>query len=115
MEFNADMVMSDQDVEPFHRALRLMEHVFRTLLTGSLVENLCDMLKALGTRGTAEPQRPSPEELLRVQMETDQRVTVGPEDEFEPDWGAAPGPRAWSCRPSRRSPWTMAPWRSGTG
>ena len=91
VEFNDDLVMSDQDVEPLHRALRLMEHVFRTLLTGSLVENLCDLLKALGTRGTAEPQRPRPEELLRVQMETDQYVTVGPEDEFEPDWGAGPG------------------------
>ena len=55
MEFNDDLVMPDQDVEPLRRALRLMEHVFRTLLTGSLVENLCDLLKALGTRGTAEP------------------------------------------------------------
>ena len=83
--------MSDEDMEPLHRALSLMEHVFRTLLTGSLVENLSNLLKALGTRGTAEPRRPSPEELLRVQMETDQCVTVGPEDEFEPDWGAGPG------------------------
>ena len=24
-------------------------------------------------------------------METDQCVTVGPEDEFEPEWGAGPG------------------------
>jgi len=90
VEFNDDMVMY-LDVEPLHRALRLMEHVFRTLLTGSLVENLCVLLKALGTRGTAEPQRPRPEELLRVQMETDQYVSAGPEDEFEPDWGAGPG------------------------
>ncbi len=33
VEFNDDLVMSDQDVEPLHRALRLMEHVFRTSLT----------------------------------------------------------------------------------
>jgi len=91
VEFHHDLVMSDEDIEPLHRALSLMEHVFRTLLTGSLVENLSNLLKALGTRGTAEPQRPSPEELLRVQMETDQCVTAGPEDEFEPDWGAGPG------------------------
>ena len=68
-----------------------MEIVFQTLLTRSLIENLCVLLKALGIRGTAEPQRPRPEELLRVQMETDQYVTVGPEDEFEPDWRVGPG------------------------
>ena len=69
MEFTDDWVVSDQDIDPLHRALSLMEPVFRTLLTGSSVENLCNLLKALGTRGTAEPQRPSPEELLRVHME----------------------------------------------
>jgi len=37
VEFNDDLVMSDQDVEPLHRALRLMEPVFQTLLTGSLI------------------------------------------------------------------------------
>ena len=89
--FNDDRVMSDQDIDPLHRALSLMEPVFRTLLTGSLDENLRNLLKALGTGGTAEPQRPSPQELLRVQMETDQCITAGPEDEFEPDWGAGPG------------------------
>ena len=91
VEFNDDMVMSDQDVEPLHRPIRLMEPVFRTLLTGSLVENLRNLLKALGTCGTAEPQRPSPEELLRVQMETDRYVAAGTEDDSEPDWGAGPG------------------------
>jgi hypothetical protein len=91
VEFNDDMVISDLDFEPLHPAHCLMEHVFRTLLTGSLVENLSNLLKALGTRGTAEPQRPSPEELLRVHMETDQCITAGLEDEFEPDWGAGPG------------------------
>ena len=78
VEFNDDRAMSDQDIDPLRRALSLMEPVFRTLLTGSLVENLLDQLKALGTRGTAEPHRPKPEELLRVQMETDQYVTAGP-------------------------------------
>jgi len=34
VEFNDDMVMSDLDVEPLHRALRLMEHVFQTLVDG---------------------------------------------------------------------------------
>ena len=29
--------------------------------------------------------------LLTIQMETDQYVAAGPEDEFEPDWGAGPG------------------------
>ncbi len=68
-----------------------MEHVFQTLLTGSWIENLSVLLTAQGTRGTAVPQHPRPEELLRVQMETDQYVSVGPEDEFEPDWGVGPG------------------------
>ena len=58
MEFKDDMVMSDLDVEPLHRALRLMEHVCQTLLTGSLTENICVQLKALGTRGTAGPGAP---------------------------------------------------------
>ena len=40
VEFNDDMVMSDLEVEPLRRALRLMEHVFQTLLTGSLIETL---------------------------------------------------------------------------
>ena len=80
VEFNDDLVMSDQDIDQFRRALSLMEPVFRTLLTGSLIENICVLLKALGIRGTAEPQRPRPEELLRVQTETDQYVIVGPED-----------------------------------
>ena len=66
MESNDDQVMSDEDMEPLHRALSLMEHVFRTLLTGSSVEKPRVLLKALGTRGTTEPQRPRPEELLRV-------------------------------------------------
>ncbi len=38
--------------------------------------------------GGAPPQA---EELLKVQMETGQYVSAGPEDEFEPDWGAGPG------------------------
>ena len=71
--------------------LRRTEHAFQTLLTGSLIENLCVLLTALGTRGTALPQCPRPEELLKVRMETDQYVSAGPEDEFEPDWGAGPG------------------------
>ena len=65
VEFNDDRVMSDKDIDPLHRALSLMEPVFRTLLTGSLDENLRNLLKALGTGGTAEPQRPSPQEHLR--------------------------------------------------
>jgi len=85
------MVLSDLDVEPPRRALGCMEHVFQTLLTGSWIENLSVLLTAQGTRGTAVPQHPRPEELLRVQMETDQYVSAGPEDEFEPDWGAGPG------------------------
>ena len=60
-----DMVMSDLDVEPLHRALCLKEHGFRTLLTGSSVENL--------------------RVLHKVQIEMDPYVTAGPEDEFEPD------------------------------
>ena len=40
VEFNEDMVMSDMDVEPLHQALRGVEHVLQTLLTGSWIENL---------------------------------------------------------------------------
>ena len=114
MEFHEDMVMSgeDLDVEPLHQALHLMEHFFQTTMTGSLFENLCGLLLAKGTRGTAVPQHPRPEELLRVNMETDQYVSVGPEDEFEPDWGVGPGTTALVLP---QSPWTMVPWRSGTG
>ena len=104
--------MSDLDVEPLNRALRLMEHFFQTLLTGSWMENLCVLLTALGTRGTAVPQHPRPQELLTVHMETGLYVSAGPEDEFEPDLGVGPGTTGLELR---RSPWTMAPWRSGTG
>ena len=69
MDFHEEMAMSreDLDVQPLHRALHLMEHVFQTMMTGSLFENLCGLLLPQGTCGTAVPQRPKPEELLKVQ------------------------------------------------
>ena len=116
MDFHdEDMVMSDLDVEPLRRALGCMEHIFRTLLPGSSFDALSVLLTAQGTRGTAVPHRPKPEELLKVQMETDQYVSAGPEDEFEPDWWLAHGPRPLCCHPSPQSPWAMAPLRSGAG
>ena len=65
VEFNDDMVISDLDFGPLHPAHCLMEHVFRTLLTGASVEKPRVLHKAPGARGT-EPQRPRPEELPRV-------------------------------------------------
>ena len=51
----------------------------------------CGLLLPHGACGTAVPQHPRPEELLRVHMQTDQYVSAGPEDELELDWGAGPG------------------------
>ena len=84
------MVMSDLDVEPLRRALGCMEHVFQTLLTCFWIENLSVLLTARGARGTAVPQHPRPEELLKDRMETDQYVSAGPENEFEPGWDDGP-------------------------
>ena len=92
-----------------------MEHAFQTLLTGSWIENLSVLLTARGTRGTAVPRHAKPEELLRVHMETDQYVSAGPEDEFEPDWGAGPRTTDLELPPIAAEPVDMAPWRSGTG
>ena len=65
VELNDDMVISDLDFEPRHPAHCLMEHVFRTLLTGASVEKPRVLHKAPGALGT-EPQRPRPEGLPRV-------------------------------------------------
>ena len=48
--------------------------------------------------------------------ETDPYLTAGPEDEFEPDWGAGPGAAGLEFPTgTRRNPRTVAPWSSGTG
>ena len=85
------MFGKDLDVQPLHQALHLSEHVFQTMKTGNLVSNLHGLLLA---QGTPEPQHPGPDEVLRVQTETDLHVSVGPEDEFEPEWGVGPGTTA---------------------
>jgi hypothetical protein len=49
-------------------------------------------------------------------VETDPYVAAGPEDEFEPDWGAGPGTAGLEFPPgTRRNPRTVAPWSSGSG
>ena len=55
---------------------------------GNLASNLYGWLLP---QGTAEPQHPGLDVVIRVEIRTDLHVSAGPEDEFEPDWGAGPG------------------------
>ena len=84
----------DLDAQRLHQALHITEHVFHTMMTGNLVSNRYGLLLPQGTCGTAVPQHPRPEEVLRVQNETDLHVSAGPEEDFEPDWGVGPGTTA---------------------
>ena len=70
------------------------------MMTGDLVSNLHGLLLPQGTCGAEAPQHPKPDEILKVLMETDLHVSAGPEDEFEPDWVLAEGPRPLCCHPS---------------
>ena len=101
VDFHEDMVMSELDAEPLHQALHLMEHVFQTLLTGSLIEK---RMHSVDGPGHSWHGGAGINTSLLVRRTSLSRIGV-----------LAPGPRAWSCRPSRRSQWAMAPWRSGTG
>ena len=52
-----------------------------------LVSNLYGLLRP---QGTTEPQHPGPDEVIKLDAAKDLHVSAGPEDEFEPDWGAGP-------------------------